>query len=327
MNSVAPIDRENSALMKLHNPSEVEVRKNPSRQGDDLQGMANPGSAMDYMRAQSFQLRKEPDELLGEMYEREGGTQSHEANEPCAVCYLRCCGSCCECCCNEQINEGYVGVVTEFGKFVRIVTTGAQSYNCCTQKIVPVPIAIQVFNLPTQRVLTKDGLQLSISAFAKYRIVHPQLFLFYHNSATSLMSLTISGTLRSIIGQRTIKENLEHQEDIKLELSQRIKHKVEEYGILVMDVEIQRMAMDINLQKSLAVVAEAERERKSKKIKASAAFEASSSFKLAADELTKNPLSLQLKYFDVLKQITQKQSMLILRDTIVDEMKKKNIQR
>lgn len=320
------MDRDNGSVPKMHKPSEVEVRSNPFA-GDQNPGMVNPGSPANYMRMQSFNLRKEPDELLNEMYEREGGQQSKVPDEPCALGCMRCCGSCCECCCNEQINEGYVGVVTEFGKFVKIVTTGAQSYNCCTQKIIPIPIAIQVHNLPNQKVLTKDGLQLSISAFAKYRIIHPQLYLFYHNSATQLMNLTISGTLRSVIGMRTIRENLEHQEDIKHEVSSRIKHKVEEYGILVMDVEIQRMVMDVNLQRSLAIVAESERLRKSKKIKASAALEASTSFKLAADELSKNPLSLQLKYFDVLKQITHKQSMLVLRDTIVDDLKKKNLQK
>jgi erythrocyte band 7 integral membrane protein len=323
MNVVAPADRESLTNSRLHNPSEVKVQSYPGP--SEQQGMVDPQSPGTYMRAQTFQLRKEPDQLLNEMYEREGGQQSQEASEPCAVCCMRCCGSVCECCCNEQINEGYVGVVSEFGKFVKTVTTGAQSYNCCTQKIVKVPIAIQVFNLPNQRVLTKDGLQLSISAFAKYRIAYPELFLYYHNSATTLMSLSISGTLRSIIGQRTIRENLEHQEQIKFELGKQIKHKVEEYGIVVMDVEIQRMVMDVNLQRSLAVVAEAERERKSKQIKASAALESSTSFKLAADELSKNPLSLQLKYFDVIKQITQKQSILVLRDTIVDEMKKKNL--
>jgi erythrocyte band 7 integral membrane protein len=326
MNIVSPMHRDSESASRLHQPSEVEVQ-NAHLRDDVHQGMANPGSAAQYMKMQSFQLRKEPDALLHEMYEREGGQQSKEADEPCALGCMRCCGACCECCCNEQINEGYVGVVTEFGKFVKIVTTGAQSYNCCTQKIVPVAIAIQVYNLPVQRVLTKDGLQLSISAFAKYRVVHPQLYLYYHNSATSLMALTASGTLRSIIGQRTMRENLEGQDEIKHELATRIKHKVEEYGILVMDVEIQRMVMDVNLQRSLATVAESERQRKSKMIKASAALEASTSLKLAADELSKNPLSLQLKYFDVLKQITQKQSMLILRDTIVDEMKKKNIQK
>lgn len=326
MNVITPLDRDNSQSgSKAHKPSEVQVINNMDGEHNS-HDMANPATANQYMRMQTFQLRKEPDELLKEMYEREGGTQSLESNESCAISCMRCCGSCWECCTNEQINEGYVGVVTEFGKFVKVVTTGAQSFNCCTEKITPVPIAIQVYNLPTQRVLTKDGLQLSITAFVKYRIAHPQLYLFYHHNATSLMALTISGTLRSIIGQRTIRENLEHQEDIKHKLSAQIKHKVEEYGIVVMDVEIQRMVMDVNLQRSLAVVAESERERKSKRIKASAALEASASFKLAADELSKNPLSLQLKYFDVLKQITHKQSMLVLRDTVVDEMKKKNIQ-
>jgi erythrocyte band 7 integral membrane protein len=288
--------------------------------------MAAPQVAGDLRRMETYQLRKEPEGLLNEMYEGEGGQQSTESGGPIMLGCMDCCGAMFMCCTNEQINEGEVGVVTEFGKYKEIVTPGAQSYNCCTQKITKVPIAIQVFNLPNQRVLTKDGLQLSITAFVKYRIVHPQLFMFNHGSATQLMMLTVAGTLRSIIGMRTIKDNLAYQLEIKQELSNSIKHRVEEYGIVVMDAEIQQMRMDVNLQRALAVVAESERQRKSKKIKAKAAYEASFSFRLAADELSKNPMSLQLKYLDLIKEITARQSMLVLRDTIVTEMQKKNIQ-
>ena len=97
--------------------------------------------------------------------------------------------------------------------------------------------------------------------------------------------------------------------------------------MVVLDAEIERMVMDVNLQRSLAVVAEAEREFKSKIVKSKASLKSSGIFKAAADELTKNPLSLQLKYFDLLKDITKSSSKLILRDTIVEEMKKKNLKK
>lgn len=325
MNVISPSEAKHTYKEVRHpsggalNEQNVEVNPGAGHQ------MVNPHTADGLIRMQTFQLRKEPDSLLNEMYESEGGQQSRESDEHFMMGCMSCCGSMCMCCTNEQIDEGYVGVITEFGKYKEIVTTGAQSYNCCTQRITKVPVMIQVFDLPNQRVLTKDGLQLLISAFVKYRIIYPQLFTFNHGSARELMMLTVAGTLRSIIGTRTIKDNLAHQIDIKRELAHAIKHRVEEYGIVVMDAEIQQMSMDVNLQRALATVAESERQRKAKKIKAKAALESSQSFRLAADELSKNPLSLQLKYLDLIKEITTHQSKLILRDTIVTEMQKKNI--
>lgn len=273
-------------------------------------------------RSDSFELRRPPDEILREMYHAEGGVQSEDQDPPCAVGIMNCCGSCCECMYTENILEGNVGVVTQFGKYVRILPPGAQGYNCCTEKIEHVRIVIQVMHLGSQRVLTKDGLQLSISAFMKYQVIHPQLYKFTHRSPDMLLKNVVSGTLRSIIGQRTLKENLQNQIEIKKTVAGIIKHRMEEHGIIVYDAEIERMAMEVNLQRALAVVAESEREYKSKIIKSKASLESSKIFRMAADELAKNPLSMQLKYFDLLKDITKKKSMMILRDTIVDDLKK-----
>ena len=142
------------------------------------------------------------------MYLYEGGLESGNAEEPTMIAVRRACGGCCEGCTNEQVNEGYVGVVMEYGRYIKIVKSGAQSYNPCTQSIRIVCVVIQVLNLPDQRVLTKDGLQLSIKAYVKYQVIHPQLYLFNHNNADDLLTKAVSGTLRSVIGMRTLKDNL-----------------------------------------------------------------------------------------------------------------------
>src|SRR3990167_1542540 len=125
-------------------------------------------------RQSSFELGRAPDEILKAMYISEGGVQSLDEDQPCAVGCMSCCGACCECMYNENILEGNVGLVTQFGRLTRILRPGAQSYNCCTEKIEIIRVVIQVMHLGKQKVLTKDGLQLSISAFMKYQVIHPQ---------------------------------------------------------------------------------------------------------------------------------------------------------
>ena len=322
MNEVLPVNKSQMRPPSQQdqtpiNPTTIDVSKDPN-------SMVNPPQPL--IRQDSSVLRKTPEAILNEIYECEGGVRSLEQDEHFCLGCRRCCGSMCEGCTNEEIREGSVGVITEFGKYVKIVGSGAQSYNCCTQMVVHVPVVQQVLHLPNQRVITKDGLQLLIKAFVKYQIIHPQLFLFNHSSPNKLLELALQGTLRSVIGQKTLRDNLSNQSEIKQKVARLIKHRVEEYGLIVYDAEIERMQMDINLERALAVVAESGRQAKAKVVKAKANLESSKMYRKAADELSKNPMAIQLKYLDVLKDVAAKQSTLLLRDTIVEEMKKKNLQ-
>lgn len=257
--------------------------------------------------------------------DKQGKTQLDE--EICMMGCMECCGNCCECANNQLIREGSVGLVTKFGKFAKIVGAGAQSYNCCTEKVQVLTIMIQVLNLPVQRVLTKDGLHLSIKAFVKYQIIHPQLYKFNHCAPDALLSFTVLGALRSVIGRLTLSENLLNQVDVKKKIANMVKHKVEEYGLVVYDVEIERMVMDVNMQRALAIAAEAERKAKAKVQKSRACLDSSKATRMAADELSKNSLSIQLKYFETLRQIGNGHSTVLLRDTIVAELQKKNLRK
>ena len=321
MNNVVPIQRNqvvpNPQTESYINPQNINI------EGEQRGGMANPSQPLN--RQDSSQLQTDPQQILDAVYLNENGTKSEETDEPFFLGIRRCIGSMCECCTNEEIKEGSVGVITEFGKFVKVVGSGAQSYNCCSQVVIHVPTVIQVMHLPSQSVITKDGLQLLIKSYVKFRIVHPQLYLFNHQNASDLLLKAIQGTLRSVVGQRTLKENLGNQVEIKKKIARLVKHRVEEYGLVIYDTEIERMSMDQTLQKALAIVAKSEREAKARVVKAQGNKQSSIIYKKAADEFSKNPLAIQLKYLDVLKDVAAKQSTLLLRDTIVDELKKKNL--
>lgn len=124
-----------------------------------------------------------------------------------------------------------------------------------------------------------------------------------------------------------MSENLINQLEIKKKIADLVRHRVEEYGVVVYDVEIERMVMDINMQRALAIAAEAERKAKAKIQKSKACLESSKATRLAADELSKTSLSIQLKYLETLKKIGNGHSIILLRDTIVPEMQKMNLKR
>jgi erythrocyte band 7 integral membrane protein len=293
--------------------------------GNQGRGQPQAPPPIDLNQPMSFQLRKEPKLMINEMYDHTGAgviPETEDNGGTYATC-MSACGGCCACCSDFIVPQGYVGIKTEFGKFVELVGSGRPSYNPCTQKISLVNIMVQVLNLPPQKILTKDGLQLNVSAYIRYRVINPELYLFQHKNAHGLLVLFASGVLKAVTGSMTLSENLQNQAATREKVGKRLKNVAQEYGLVVYDLQISNMMMAVNLQRALAVVAESEREYKANIIKARASRDSSKIYRMAADELMKNPIAVQLQYYDLLKEITNnRQSLMLLRDTVVDELKK-----
>jgi regulator of protease activity HflC (stomatin/prohibitin superfamily) len=79
------------------------------------------------------------------------------------------------------------------------------------------------------------------------------------------------------------------------------------------------------MDRALATVAETEKQSEARIIDAKGNLESSKIFKQAADELAKNPLSIQLQYFETLKFIAaEKNSTIIVPDSILRTISRKD---
>jgi len=221
--------------------------------------------------------------------------------------------------------QGYVGVVQERGRFVRTAGAGLQNFNMNSQVIVQIPIMMQVKTMPLQSVLTKDGLKLLIRSFVRYQIISPELYLFNHSNPEDLMVKTVSGMFRAVIGMNTLQDNLLHRQEIKMAIVQSCCHRIEKYGIIIHDAEIEQMTMEHGEERAMAAMAEAQRNADALVVKSRATLESSKNIIKAANELMKNPLSMQLQYFELMKNLTGGRSTLLLRDSFVHEFRKKAI--
>ena len=71
----------------------------------------------------------------------------------------------------------------------------------------------------------------------------------------------------------------------------------------VTTVEIKDVEIPENMQRAIARQAEAERERRAKIINAEGEFQAAVTLALAADIISRNPTTLQLRYLQTLREI------------------------
>ena len=91
-----------------------------------------------------------------------------------------------------------------------------------------------------------------------------------------------------------------------------LARRILSWGIKVSSVEVKHVDLPPEMQRAMAKQAEAEREKRAKIIHAEGEFQASTQLALAADKISVNPTTLQLRYLQTLTEIaTEKNSSII----------------
>ncbi len=174
-----------------------------------------------------------------------------------------------------------------------------------------------VFDVPPQDVITKDNVSIKVNAVVYFRVVNPRSAIVevenYHY-ATSQLSQT---TLRSVLGQVELDELLAERDAINRKLQTILDHQTDPWGIKVSAVEVKHVDLPVEMQRAMAKQAEAEREKRAKIIHAEGEFQAATQLSKAADEIGKNPVTIQLRYLQTLTEIAaEKNSTLVFPLTI-----------
>ena len=118
--------------------------------------------------------------------------------------------------------------------------------------------------------------------------------------ATSQISQT---ALRSVLGKAEFDQLLSERERLNEELQKIIDESTEPWGVKVTAVEIKDVEIPEQMQRAIARQAEAERERRAKIINSEGEFQAAQKLTDAADIISTNPASLQLRYLQTLLEI------------------------
>jgi regulator of protease activity HflC (stomatin/prohibitin superfamily) len=133
--------------------------------------------------------------------------------------------------------------------------------------------------------------------------------------ATSQIAQT---TLRSVLGQSSMDDLLAEREKINQQLAQIIDDQTEPWGVKVSIVEVKDVELPQSMQRAMARQAEAEREKRAKIIHAEGEYQASQMLGQAADVISQNPVTLQLRYLQTLNEIGSEQNTTVVFPLPVD---------
>ena len=185
-------------------------------------------------------------------------------------------------------------------------------------KLVRVSLRTVTMDVPPQDVITKDNVSVKVNAVIYFRVVNAEKAIvdvedYYY--ATSMIAQT---TLRSVLGQSELDHLLSKRDEINADLQRIIDQATEPWGIKVTAVEVKNVDLPQEMQRAIARQAEAERERRSKVIHAEGEFQASQRLSDAANILSQNPASLQLRYMETIMSIAGDKNSTILFPVPID---------
>ncbi len=178
--------------------------------------------------------------------------------------------------------------------------------------MVRVDLRTVTLNIPPQEVITRDNVPAGVNAVAYFRVIDPRKAIVEVENfllATSQISQT---ALRSVLGKAEFDQLLSERERLNEELQKIIDESTEPWGVKVTAVEIKDVEIPEKMQRAIARQAEAERERRAKIINSEGEFQAAQKLTDAADIISTNPASLQLRYLQTLLEIGSNQNTTVV---------------
>ena len=176
-------------------------------------------------------------------------------------------------------------------------------------------------NVPPQDVITRDNVTARVDAVVYFRVVDPNHAIVQVESFLKATSQIAQTTLRSVLGKADLDTLLAEREQLNEELQRIIDEQTEPWGVKVTTVEIKDVGIPQGMQQAMARQAQAERERRAKVINAEGEFQAAARLSEAADVISKNPTTLQLRYLQTLSEIGVNQNSTVVFPLPMDLIK------
>lgn len=219
------------------------------------------------------------------------------------------------------VKEYERGVIFRLGRLLGAKGPGLFVIIPIFDAMVKIDLREQVFDVPSQEVITSDNVPVKVNAVIYFRVMEPEdaiVQIQNYRVGTSQMSQT---TLRSIIGQAELDELLTKREEINQRLQSIIDEATDPWGVKVTAVEIKDVEIPESMQRAMARGAEAERERRARIITAEGEFQASQKLAQAASIIGKEPAALQLRTLQTLADISSETSTTIFLPFPIEMLK------
>jgi len=212
------------------------------------------------------------------------------------------------------INQEYErAVVFRLGSFSRVLGPGLKLVIPFLEWVTKVDYRVRSENVTPQKVLTRDNVTVTVDAIVYYKVKkeHQELAKAIlevkdYNEVTIRYAQT---KLRNLVGSKELDEILQKREEVAKELEETLDLATEDFGIKIIDVELQDVSIAEEMERAIAAQAEAERNRRAKIKEAKGELQAAIEMRAAADILGKR--GYQLRTLETLDKIAQENATIV----------------
>src|SRR5207248_4157980 len=170
-------------------------------------------------------------------------------------------------------------------------------------RMVRMDLRVVTIDVPRQEVMTRDNVPVSVDAVLYFRVIDPAAAVVKVENFLRATSLIAQTTLRSVLGQAELDELLAHREKINQTLQEIIDRHTDPWGIKVTAVEIRDVSLPDGMKRAMARQAESERERRAKVINSEGEYQAAEKLVQAAAMMSAEPIALQLRCLQTMREI------------------------
>jgi regulator of protease activity HflC (stomatin/prohibitin superfamily) len=188
-------------------------------------------------------------------------------------------------------------------------------------RMVKVNLQLVTYDVPSQDIITRDNVTVKVNAVVYFRVMEPMRAVIEVQDYIAATQLLAQTTLRSVCGQSDLDDLLSEREKINAKIAEILDKHTDPWGIKVTLVELKAIDLPIEMQRAMAKQAEAERERRAKVINAEGEFQAAAKMAEAAGVLATEPISLQLRYLQTLREIAAEKNSTTLFPIPIDLVK------
>jgi regulator of protease activity HflC (stomatin/prohibitin superfamily) len=204
------------------------------------------------------------------------------------------------------------GVIFRLGRLIAQKGPGLILLIPVIDRMVRVDLRTVTLNIPPQEVITRDNVPARVNAVCYFRVIDPNRAIVEVENFLLATSQIAQTTLRSVLGKAELDTLLAERERLNEELQKIIDEQTEPWGVKVTTVEIKDVEIPEQMQRAMARQAEAERERRAKIINAEGEFQAAEKLSDAAEIISRNPATLQLRYLQTLLEMGVNQNTTIV---------------
>jgi regulator of protease activity HflC (stomatin/prohibitin superfamily) len=196
------------------------------------------------------------------------------------------------------------GVIFRLGKLLGAKGPGLILLIPVVDRMVKMDLRVVTIDVARQEVMTRDNVPVTVDAVVYFRVIDPISAVVKVENFWKATSLIAQTTLRSVLGQAELDELLAHREKINLTLQEIIDRQTDPWGVKVTSVEVRDVSLPEGMKRAMAKQAEAERERRAKIVNAEGEFQAAEKMVQAAAMISKEPIALQLRFLQTMREIS-----------------------